>query len=59
MPAPGLHSNGTPQYMEANARTVEPGNVAASGVDLPALTIAAGAVRDYAVPPAAVDLVRR
>jgi len=35
-----LHRNGTPQYIEANARTVEPGNAAASGVNLPALTIA-------------------
>ena len=35
-----LHWNGTPQYIEANARTVEPGNAAASGVNLPALTIA-------------------
>jgi len=35
-----LHQNGTPQYIEANARTVEPGNPAASGVNLPALTIA-------------------
>ena len=35
-----LHQNGTPQYIEANARTVEPGNPAASGVNLPVLTIA-------------------
>jgi len=35
-----LHTNGTPMYIEANARTVEPGNAAASGVDLPKLTIA-------------------
>ena len=35
-----LHQNGTPQYIEANARTVEPGNPAAAGVNLPALTIA-------------------
>ena len=35
-----LHRNGTPQYIEANARTVEPGNPAASGINLPALTIA-------------------
>ena len=35
-----LHQNGTPRYIEANARTVEPGNPAASGVNLPALTIA-------------------
>ena len=35
-----LHQNGIPHYIEANARTVEPGNAAASGVNLPALTIA-------------------
>ena len=35
-----LHENGQPQYLEANPRTVEPGNAAASGVDLPMLTIA-------------------
>jgi hypothetical protein len=35
-----LHRDGTPQYIEANARTVEPGNPAASGVNLPVLTIA-------------------
>jgi hypothetical protein len=34
-----LHHHGTPQYIETNARTVEPGNAAASGVNLPALTI--------------------
>lgn len=35
-----LHQEGTPCYIEANARTVEPGNAAAAGVDLPVLTIA-------------------
>jgi len=35
-----LHHNGTPSYIEANARTVEPGNPAAAGVNLPALAIA-------------------
>jgi hypothetical protein len=35
-----LHQDGTPAYIEANARTVEPGNPAAAGVNLPALTIA-------------------
>jgi hypothetical protein len=34
-----LHTGGSPQYIEANPRTVEPGNAAASGVDLPRLTI--------------------
>ena len=35
-----MHMGGSPQYIEANPRTVEPGNPAASGVDLAALTIA-------------------
>lgn len=35
-----LHVDGQPQYIECNPRTVEPGNAAASGVDLPQLTIA-------------------
>jgi hypothetical protein len=35
-----LHTDGIPSYIEANPRTVEPGNAAASGVDLPGLTIA-------------------
>jgi hypothetical protein len=35
-----LHVDGAPQYIECNPRTVEPGNAAASGVDLPRLTIA-------------------
>jgi hypothetical protein len=35
-----LHQDGQPQYIECNPRTVEPGNAAVSGVDLPMLTIA-------------------
>lgn len=35
-----LHVDGAPLYIECNPRTVEPGNAAASGVDLPQLTIA-------------------
>ncbi|MGH3503561.1 MAG: hypothetical protein ACRDQA_22080 [Nocardioidaceae bacterium] len=35
-----LHQAGCPQYIECNPRTVEPGNAAASGVDLPMLTVA-------------------
>jgi hypothetical protein len=35
-----LHVDGAPCYIEANPRTVEPANAAASGVDLPGLTIA-------------------
>ncbi|PRZ41165.1 hypothetical protein CLV47_11141 [Antricoccus suffuscus] len=37
-----FHVDGRPQYIECNPRTVEPGNAAASGVDLPMLTIALG-----------------
>jgi hypothetical protein len=32
-----LHEHGAPQYIECNPRTVEPGNAAASGVNLPEL----------------------
>jgi biotin carboxylase len=35
-----LHVHGEAQYIECNPRTVEPGNAAVSGVDLPRLTIA-------------------
>jgi len=35
-----LHVNAQPRFIECNPRTVEPGNAAAAGVDLPALTIA-------------------
>jgi hypothetical protein len=35
-----LHLNGEPAYIECNPRTVEPANAAASGVDLPQLTVA-------------------
>ena len=35
-----LHSGGRPQFIECNARIVEPGNAAAAGVDLPRLMIA-------------------
>jgi hypothetical protein len=35
-----LHRSGAPVYIEANARTVEPGNPMAAGVNLPGLTIA-------------------
>jgi hypothetical protein len=35
-----FHVAGRPQFIECNPRTVEPGNAAAAGVDLPALTIA-------------------
>jgi hypothetical protein len=35
-----LHVDGQPQFIECNPRTVEPGNAARAGVDLPRLTIA-------------------
>jgi hypothetical protein len=35
-----LHENGSPQYIECNPRTVEPGNAACSGVNIPALHVA-------------------
>lgn len=35
-----FHQDGYPHFIECNPRTVEPGNAAAAGVNLPALTIA-------------------
>jgi hypothetical protein len=35
-----FHQDGEPQFIECNPRTVEPGNAAAAGVDLPRLSIA-------------------
>jgi hypothetical protein len=40
-----FHTDGRPQFIEGNPRTVEPGNAAWSGVDFPALTIALSAGR--------------
>jgi hypothetical protein len=34
-----FHEGGSPQYIECNPRTVEPGNAAASGVNIPELQI--------------------
>jgi hypothetical protein len=34
-----LHENGSPHYIECNPRTVEPGNAAASGVNIPELQV--------------------
>ncbi len=34
-----LHEHGSPQYIECNPRTVEPGNAAASGVNIPELQV--------------------
>ncbi len=34
-----MHEDGSPRYIECNPRTVEPGNAAASGVNLPELQV--------------------
>jgi len=34
-----LHADGAPRYIECNPRTVEPGNAAASGVNIPELQV--------------------
>jgi hypothetical protein len=34
-----LHENGSPQFIECNPRTVEPGNAVASGVNIPDLQV--------------------
>ncbi len=34
-----LHRDGAPQYLECNPRTVEPGNAAAAGVNIPELQV--------------------
>jgi hypothetical protein len=34
-----LHENGSPRYIECNPRTVEPGNAAASGLNIPDLQV--------------------
>ncbi len=34
-----LHEDGSPQYIECNPRTVEPGNATASGVNIPELQV--------------------
>ena len=47
-----FHTEGEPQFIECNPRTVEPGNAAAAGVDLPALMIALS--RGAALPDAPV-----
>jgi len=40
-----FHQDGEPVFIECNPRTVEPGNAAASGVNLPLLSIALAAGR--------------
>ena len=46
-----FHTDGQPQFIECNPRTVEPGNAAAAGVDLPALTIALSSGRPSPAQP--------
>ncbi len=41
-----FHQDGKPQFIECNPRTVEPGNAAAAGVDLPRLSIALASGRE-------------
>jgi hypothetical protein len=50
-----FHTDGVPQFIECNPRTVEPGNAAACGVDLPGLSI--DLARD--VPPPAQQVRSR
>jgi hypothetical protein len=40
-----FHQDGEPAFIECNPRTVEPGNAAASGINLPMLSIALAAGR--------------
>jgi hypothetical protein len=46
-----FHVDGRPLFIECNPRTVEPGNAAAAGVDLPWLTIALSAGRPLPAKP--------
>jgi hypothetical protein len=46
-----LHEQGRPSYIECNPRTVEPGNAAASGVNLPELQIRLTMGERLASPP--------
>src|SRR5262249_37094864 len=46
-----LHQRGRPSYIECNPRTVEPGNAAASGVNLPELQIRLTMGERFASPP--------
>jgi hypothetical protein len=46
-----LHQQGRPSYIECNPRTVEPGNAAASGVNLPELQVRLTMGQRFASPP--------
>jgi hypothetical protein len=46
-----LHEQGEPSYIECNPRTVEPGNAAASGVNLPELQVRLTAGESIPSPP--------
>lgn len=46
-----MHEDGSPQYIECNPRTVEPGNAAASGVNIPDLQVRLTLGDDLAGPP--------
>jgi hypothetical protein len=46
-----LHEEGRPSYIECNPRTVEPGNAAASGVNLPELQIRLTMGEGFALAP--------
>jgi len=48
-----LHENGVPAYIECNPRTVEPGNAAASGVNIPALQVRLTLGEELPSPPSA------
>jgi len=49
-----FHQDGEPVFIECNPRTVEPGNAAASGVNLPLLSIALATGRPLRPLPAKV-----
>ena len=46
-----LHEQGEPSYIECNPRTVEPGNAAASGVNLPDLQVRLTMGEQFTPPP--------
>ena len=46
-----LHQHGEPTYIECNPRTVEPGNAAASGINLPELQVRLTLGERFTLPP--------